>query len=245
MAHRLALARKQLRLSEIRMSPGTCPLCGPTLFVQLFAGDFGVRCTRCGAAQNTVSMVAAVRKHLQTVKQLDVLLNSQRGPLLDWANRSGAILVTTTYVEGRDPGEIVDGSRHEDLQSLSFDDGSFDLYMNQEIFEHVVDDRRAFREAHRVLKPAGYLIFTVPLDLDQRITFERAALSNGTISHFADPEYHNEPSGGRILAFRNYGYDVVDRLMEAGFMRAWIESPSVRMGRLGVGRPVVVARKGG
>jgi SAM-dependent methyltransferase len=170
-------------------------------------------------------------------------LNSQRGPFYDWVHREAGSLVTTTYVEGSAPGALVNGARHEDLQALTFADESFDLFLNQEIFEHVVDDARAFREAHRVLRPGGFLVFTVPLEPARATTLERARMEGGAVVHLTEPEYHDEPSGGRILAFRSYGADVVDRLRAAGFARAWIEDARTPLGSLSVGRPVVVAHK--
>jgi ubiquinone/menaquinone biosynthesis C-methylase UbiE len=49
-----------------------------------------------------------------------------------------------------------------DVCRLPFADASFDKAILSEVIEHVVDDRAALQEAHRVLRPAGVLVVTVP-----------------------------------------------------------------------------------
>jgi SAM-dependent methyltransferase len=49
-----------------------------------------------------------------------------------------------------------------DICALPFDNRRFDLVLATDIIEHVEDDLLALRELHRVLKPGGYLLLTVP-----------------------------------------------------------------------------------
>ena len=111
------------------------------------------------------------------------------------------------------------------------------------MFEHVADDRQAFREVLRVLKPGGMLVFSVPIDLDAD-TVERAHVVNGSVVHLAAPEFHRDPASRHapILAFRNYGRDIVGRLVDAGF--SGVEIAQARQGPwFGFRRPVIVAIK--
>jgi SAM-dependent methyltransferase len=48
------------------------------------------------------------------------------------------------------------------LESLPFDDASFDLILATDVLEHVRDDRAALQELHRVAAPGGRLLATVP-----------------------------------------------------------------------------------
>lgn len=50
-----------------------------------------------------------------------------------------------------------------EITALPYPDGFFDLVTACDVIEHVEDDRRAFAELTRVLKPGGCLIFSVPL----------------------------------------------------------------------------------
>jgi SAM-dependent methyltransferase len=49
-----------------------------------------------------------------------------------------------------------------DICAMPFADGSFDFVFSTDILEHVEDDNRALSEIHRVLKPGGRCLITVP-----------------------------------------------------------------------------------
>ncbi|MBN7797740.1 hypothetical protein [Parahaliea mediterranea] len=86
-------------------------------------------------------------------------------------------------------------------------------------------------------------MFTVPL-FDQPATVERARIEGGKIVHLLEPEYHDDHlSGlGKVLCFRNYGHDIVERLKTAGFSSARLDFSFTRS-YMGYGRPIVIARK--
>jgi SAM-dependent methyltransferase len=52
----------------------------------------------------------------------------------------------------------------------------FDVVIAFDVLEHVPDFRSALKEVHRVLKPEGYAIFTVPQKDNLVITFEDASI---------------------------------------------------------------------
>ncbi len=235
-------ALRLLRPSELKFKTGHCALCqSRRLFVRLRRDEIGVRCLSCGASPITLSMVDVLSSF--PLRQLQVYELSARGPLCAFLEGSAAKLTTSEYLDGAVPGERIDGIRHEDVQALTFADGSFDLCSSTEVFEHVPDDRRAMAEIYRVLKPGGHFVFTVPMIGENR-TVERARLRpDGTPEHLEPPEYHIDPArdGRAILAFRNYGLDIVDRLRVAGFDQAEIRMPSALP--WDYQRPVVVARR--
>jgi ubiquinone/menaquinone biosynthesis C-methylase UbiE len=49
--------------------------------------------------------------------------------------------------------------RSEDASRLSFDDGSFDLVLAQDVFHHIAAWEAAVAEVGRVLRPGGYLMW--------------------------------------------------------------------------------------
>src|SRR5574337_344315 len=49
-----------------------------------------------------------------------------------------------------------------EVQSLSVRDHSFDVAVCTEMLEHLLDPHEAIREVHRVLKPEGILVGSVP-----------------------------------------------------------------------------------
>ena len=87
------------------------------------------------------------------------------------------------------------------------------------------------------------MLFTVPLR--DGSTFERAHLRQGVIEHLHAPVYHGDPlrEGADILAFRDYGSDIVQRLLVAGFGNAWIEVAATRAVPWALGRLVIGARR--
>jgi SAM-dependent methyltransferase len=58
----------------------------------------------------------------------------------------------------RGVGEVVEAS----IDTMPFEDASFDLVCLLDVLEHIEDDRRALRELRRVARPGGLLLITVP-----------------------------------------------------------------------------------
>ena len=53
-----------------------------------------------------------------------------------------------------------------DARMLPFRDGSFDLVLSTDAWEHVVEDDQVARESFRVLRPGGTLLVAVPAGMD-------------------------------------------------------------------------------
>ena len=166
---------------------------------------------------------------------------SSRGALCRHLRRTFAQVTVSELFDDVAPGGFRGRVQCQDVQRLTYADGSFDLVTSTEVFEHVPDDRRAFAEIGRVLRPGGHLVFTVPL-MDRGPTLERARLENGTVVHLVTPEYHGDRLRGRggVLAFRTYAPDILERLEEAGFQARLerIDDPAhaIADGRVVVGR---------
>ncbi|MEA2347614.1 MAG: hypothetical protein QOG62_1401 [Thermoleophilaceae bacterium] len=101
-----------------------------------------------------------------------------------------------------------EADEHFDITSIPHPDGSFDAIICSHVLEHVEDDRRALRELHRILAPAGWAIVMVPVDREREQTYEDPAIGDP-----ADRkrEFWQEDH------VRLYGRDFPDRLREAGF----------------------------
>jgi SAM-dependent methyltransferase len=233
----------QLRLSECAAAAGRCPYCGPTLFVRLNLHSGGLRCARCSAGVVQLSLGWALREEVGSVATLDVCELSARGALAAYLRRNARTAATSEYFPDIVPGSVHDGARVEDVQRLTYADASFDLVTHTEVLEHVPDDARALAELLRVLCPGAIMLFTVPLHSGTD-TVERARVRDGAIEHLLEPAYHIDPlQPAGILAFRDYGLDIVDRVRAAGFADVRISPPSKRLGHM-PGRAAIVARKG-
>lgn len=92
-------------------------------------------------------------------------------------------------------------SRCENLEQLTFPDGTLDLFVTQDGIGHVYDPEATFQQIAGVLKPGGAHIFTVPLVNKSRATQRRASLGileSEEIVHHIEPVYHKslvEPCG--------------------------------------------------
>jgi SAM-dependent methyltransferase len=102
------------------------------------------------------------------------------------------------------------GFRCENLEKMTFADGSFDLVITQDVFEHVLNPAPAFREIARVLKPGGAHIFTVPLYKGKK-TVVRAIGKGNEIQYFQEPMYHGNPVDKKgSLVVTDWGDDMFD-----------------------------------
>jgi len=98
-------------------------------------------------------------------------------------------------------------SERADVTDLPFESDAFDAVICIHVLEHVEADRTAMREMFRVLKPGGWALISVPIDLT-RATYEDPAIVSPAQRrvHFGE--------AGHV---RFYGADLEDRLKQAGF----------------------------
>lgn len=74
-----------------------------------------------------------------------------------------------------EPGKAM---KQENIESLSFDDMSFDIILCFSILEHVRDDRKAIRELYRILHSKGICIIVVPIDTTRPHTFQLPSIAS-------------------------------------------------------------------
>jgi SAM-dependent methyltransferase len=116
------------------------------------------------------------------------------------------------------------GYRCETLESLTFEDHSFDLFVTQDVMEHIFNPDLAFKEICRVLKPGGAHIFTVPLINKHKKSEVWASRNEQGETVFHGPEeYHGNPIDEKgSLVTMHWGYDIVAYISEATGMSSTI-----------------------
>jgi hypothetical protein len=240
--HRVRTAAYLLRLGQLALRGFRCPACGPSLLVRLSASDIGVRCMRCAASAMTLSLMCVLKELRPGLGGEAVYELSSRGPLFEFLRREVPRLTFSEFFDDLEPGAWRGGLQCQDVQRLTFDDGSFDVVTSTGVFEHVADDARGFCEVRRVLRPGGIFVFAVPLS-DAEHTVERARMRDGDIEYLLPPEYHGDRirGRGRVLAYRNYGRDITERVRRSGFRSADIDW-RFKSAFLDQGSGVVVAR---
>lgn len=126
-------------------------------------------------------------------------------------------LAYSDFAPGTPPGARAQGVRSEDLTRLTYADASFDLVLTSESLEHVPDLHVALREIHRVLRPGGRHVFTIPRLPGVERTFARMHVSeDGSIEEHAPRICH---PGGDVgyPVFTEFGADLADLLRQHGF----------------------------
>jgi SAM-dependent methyltransferase len=120
------------------------------------------------------------------------------------------------YFEDVDLGSMKDGGRCENLEKLTFADDTFDVFLTQDVLEHVFRPDLALREIARVLKPGGVHVFTAPKHKHLLKSYARARqMDSGDIEYLLPAEYHGNPVGdGRSLVTWDYGADFDDLAAE-------------------------------
>jgi SAM-dependent methyltransferase len=122
---------------------------------------------------------------------------------------------SSQFFQGNPLGSDVGGIRCESLEALTFADSSFDLFVTQDVLEHVFNPSKVFREIARVLKPGGMHVFTVPLVNKHKPSTLRAKIVNDEIVHLAPEQFHGNPIGdGKALVTVDWGFDICRHVFE-------------------------------
>jgi len=90
-------------------------------------------------------------------------------------------------------------------ETLPFENNFFDLVAAFEVLEHIENDKKAFSEIARVLKPGGFLIFSVPLRQEIFNEFDRIA-GHKRRYEITELEKLLPENNFRILKYRAPGY---------------------------------------
>lgn len=241
--------------------PGRCAVCNRDVAFQAsyaFAYEIDgiltpnwrehLRCPNCGLTNRTRATIHVVTRLLRARPTSTIYLTEQRTGLFRWMDGRFRSLVGSEFFGDRLPYGACDdaGVRNEDITRLTFADGTFDYVISLDVLEHVPDYRAALRELQRVLKPGGRLLLSVPFRSDLERNLVRARIdAQGEIEHLEPPEYHGDPIRPRgCLAFYHYGWELLDRMSEAGFddvhaMLYW----SRELGYLGRDQVLFLARR--
>ena len=93
-----------------------------------------------------------------------------------------------------------------DITDINYSDDYFDVILCNHVLEHVIDDRKAMREFHRILKNKGWAILLVPITSETTIEDPSVIDPKERFRMFGQEDH-----------VRQYGLDYVDRLIESGF----------------------------
>ena len=221
---------------------GYCQTCGAwTRIRQMAATLVEVAPVLAGRPVNTVAELAAVPGlriyNTEAHGSLDALLGGASGYV------ASEYFGPDLRSGDRGPDDVL----HQDLQDLSFESDCFDLVLSTDVLEHVADPYQAHAEIHRILRPGGRHVFTVPFIDDALLDDVRAIMTpDGVVQHLAEPVFHIDPV--RIeegaLVFTLFGLEMLTKLAHLGMDTTVYRPADLGRGLVGGGAVFDAVKRG-
>jgi SAM-dependent methyltransferase len=208
-------AETRFALNSWLVPPTAAAEWGPE-WVAPFARRETLLCGHCSSSLRVRRLAEVLLEHYAAgATSVAALVEEPGFRALDVAeiNSVGTMHAYLAGLPGLRHSEYGDGG--EDIQALSYADASFDLVLTSETLEHVPDWRLAVAETHRVLRPGGRHVFTVPLVP----TRERTEDVSGHGWHHARGTgvFRLVGPRGDMLVHTVFGRDLLDEVRTAGF----------------------------
>jgi SAM-dependent methyltransferase len=214
-------------LAKGKISRGYCTICEKRVFFAK-AGPWlrdQYLCLRCHSIPRNRALLKVLGQHFPSWRVLGIHESSPCGPASDKIRRECPGLVSTQFFLDVPRGEVRNGQRSEDLESLTFPDRSFDLVITQDVFEHILRPEKAFAEIARTLRPGGAHVFTVPYYRGKKTVIRARATESGGIEHLMKPDYHANPVDTEgSLVVTEWGDEICDFIFYASGMTTSIFS---------------------
>ena len=169
-------------------------------------------CAGCGSIPRQRALVHV----LDTIRpDWPALTIHESSPTLDYFARTCRSYSCSYFFGDTPPGEYKGDQRCENLEALTFANDSFDVFITQDVLEHVVRPAPALGEIMRVLRSGGLHIFTTPKHRDLLESRPRVEPDGQGVRHLLDPVYHGSPiDDGKSLVTWDYGADFERRLRD-------------------------------
>lgn len=192
---------------------GRCPICerrvvfiktGPWLRDELL-------CHRCRSIPRWRALIHIVETRFPRWRDLDIHESSPGGPASEKLARECRHYTASHFFPTIPSGSYKDGIRCENLEKQTFPEGSFDLVLTSDVFEHVLDPASGFSEIARTLRPGGAHVFTVPWYWWKRTVVRAVREQDGSIVNLETPDYHGNPiDPNGALVVTEWGSDLCD-----------------------------------
>lgn len=195
---------------------GYCPICERK--VEFYIGGKWLRdsyiCTICWSNPRQRALTLVLNTILPNYREFNIHETSPDGANSKKFANECAKYSSSQYLPDVPFGYSKDGIRCESVEFLTFQDEEFDVFISQDVFEHVMDPIRGFQEVMRTIKPNGFHLFTVPC-MKKHKTSVRVQRVNGDIEYLKEKEYHQnpvDPNGSLVVT--SWGNDMKDIIKE-------------------------------
>ena len=186
---------------------GTCPVCrysGPFL---CHAGRPRQICPTCGSRARHRVLHLALKQWESThgpLAGLRCLHIASEAPIAEFlSSRFASYLQADLAAKGQDVAL--------DLTEIPLPDGSTDLLLASHVLEHILDDRKALSEIHRVLRDSGVAILSVPITTEKTVEFGYVDAARNEHTRECGPDYlqRYQEAGFVVFHYTSEDFDQV------------------------------------
>ncbi len=185
-------------MNILRKHTGHCPICeADTIFL---AEHEWLRdhyfCIECRSIPRQRALIRALNKFVPDWRSLKMHESSPGSAASSRILKERCHEYSCSYCFHSIPRGIY-SEKHQafsqDLEEMTFSEATFDVFITQDVMEHVMHPEKALREISRVLKPGGAHVFTVPWYPNNLSSELRAMQVNGKVHHMKPADYHGNP----------------------------------------------------
>lgn len=180
-----------------------CPICGyrGRFYAVGVPLRFDAACYRCSSVERHRQHHLLTERNPDWIDGAEVLhFGAERCFVRDYSSRASRY-IRADLIPAENETKV-------DIQSIQFEDDSFDTVICHQILEHVPDDMAAVRELYRVTRPLGRVLLTAPIVPKWQSSFTDVSVTSGE---------QRDLLFGQSDHLRYYGQDFTDMLRGAGF----------------------------
>lgn len=221
-------------IDDLTIYAGECILCGGEVRF-LNKGEvprYDCVCMSCGSVPRHRAIIHGISRYVPEWGGLAIHESSPSEGSSDYLRKYAKNYSFSHYFQGHESGEMVPFLGEEimcqNIEKMSFAEESFDLFITQDVLEHIFSPEKAFKEIGRVLKKGGTHIFTLPWYSEYTKTRCRAKLDDShsqsvQIKHLEKPMYHGNPidQEGSLVTY-DWGQDLIDIIYQASGMHTTV-----------------------
>lgn len=210
----------------VRIYGGVCPCCKEqTLFI---AFDYWLRdyyrCLFCRSIPRQRALMKVLEDEMPDWRNQKIHESSPIEDVLHMFKQQCAQYTYSYWYESEPLGvKLQDNGTNQNLENLTFENETFDIFITQDVLEHVNRPEKVLAEIARTLKKGGKHIFTTPLYPFKRTT-PRIKMRGNIRELILPPIYHGNPINeeGSLVTYEWGGADFLEMIDEITGMESKI-----------------------
>ena len=177
------------------------------------------KCLKCGSSPRQRALVNALNFFVPHWRCMTVHESSPSTASSAYIKKECKHYSASHYYPDKPLGSMNGKFRCENLSRMTFEDESFDLFITQDVFEHVMDPFKAFSEIGKKKKKGGAHVFTLGWNPNTQISEPRSILVNEEILHLKEPQFHGNPidEKGSLVTW-DWGMDIGETIFRESEM---------------------------